>query len=383
MSEPIPVWLFASSFEPRGTSLYTLRLARALVGLGFAPTIVCESAAWIPERFLPSLRLREVPGLASGLFTALTLHRLYRVMGTERPALIHAQRRTLNTMAAAAAAAFECPYLMTVHDLLPIDVALDLQSPWLGGIIAISPSVERELLLTTPLPPSCVHMIPTGVEVPAEPRMPPARDSEVIPTVGTCSALEPVKGLTYFLMAAELILSAGHDVEFLIAGSGPDEETLRRAAQHLDIANRVTFVGYLPEYTEVLEAIDLFVLPALEQGLGTLMFEAMSLCRPVVATRVGGIVDFVTDNEQALLVPAANHIVLAEKIRYLLNNPDKARRLAVNGQKLVREQFTVERMAERTSDVYRKVLDRFRRINVPDAPVSPADCPTPNCALSE
>ena len=157
---------------------------------------------------------------------------------------------------------------------------------------------------------------------------------------------------------AELILSSGHDVEFVVAGVGPEEETLRRIAQHLDVANRVTFAVPGRGFRRFLNTLDVFVLPSLEQGLGTIMFEAMCLGKPVVATKVGGVSDFLADGEHALLAPPANHVMLAEKIQYLLDNPDRARRLAIAGQGLVRREFSAEKMAQRTAEVYRDVLER-------------------------
>jgi glycosyltransferase involved in cell wall biosynthesis len=272
------------------------------------------------------------------------------------PALIHAQRANLDTLALTLADKLDVPYIISVQDVLAHEQSFRVLPERLGAIIAVSPSVRNDLIHSANVPEDLVCVIPNGVEVSMDLSLPPPRDEKKIPIVGTASALEESKGLTYFLMAAELILSSGHDVEFVIAGSGPEEEMLRRLAQHLDIANRVTFVPYLQEYTHVLDTFDVFVLPSLQQGLGTIMLQAMALGKPVVATSVGGIADFCSDNLHALLVPPANHIVLAEKIRHLLDNPQKARKLATAGQQLVRSDFSVEQMAQATAQRYQKVL---------------------------
>lgn len=352
----IPVWLLGTSFEPRGSSVYTLALANHLPDFGFDPTILCESAARIPPRFRQRLNILEIPTLTRRFVGLWAIRRLAREFAGNPPALVHAQRRTLDTLALEFAHRFGCPYLVTVQDMIPADESLSVLPDRLGAIIAVSPSVERDLVVGASVPPALVHMIANGVELPPIPVLPPARDERKIPVVGTASALEPSKGLTYFLMAAELMLSSGYDVEFLIAGAGPEEETLRRAAAVLDIANRVTFVGHTQQYSRVLDLMDVFVLPSLEQGLGTIMLEAMALGKPVVATRVGGIADFFVDGEHALLVPSANHVVLAEKIKYLLDNPEKARRTAMAGQQFVREQFSAERMTRQTTELYHTVL---------------------------
>jgi glycosyltransferase involved in cell wall biosynthesis len=351
-----PVWLLGSTFEPRGSSLYTLRLASRLAEHGFEPLIVCRSGRHIPARLRSALAIREAPHIANRFWRSWRLRTFVREYLDDPPALIHAQSRPAAEWAMEFAAAFVRPYLVTVHDILHTGESLLANPEHLKAVVAVSPSVVRDLVVHASVPSAWVHMIASGVELPTAHTTASERPVNRVPVVGMASVLEPVKGALYFLMAAELILSSGHDVEFVVAGTGPEEETLRRAARHLDIANRVTFVGYVFDYEELLDAVDVFVVPSLEEGLGTIMLEAMALGKPVVATRVGGIADFFEDGEQALLVPKAHHVALAEKIQYLLDNPAKAKKLASAGQQFVRDAFTVERMVKETAKLYREII---------------------------
>ncbi|MFO0946765.1 MAG: glycosyltransferase family 4 protein [Planctomycetota bacterium] len=363
-----PVWLLTDTLEPRGSTSYTLRLGLGLPEHGFDPLIICQSAEKVPATLRQQLTIIEAPRLENRLMRTMLPQVWRRQFPVAAPAIIHAQRRGLDDLAIDLVDRYDCPYLITVHDFIAPGESLSVLPRRLGAIIAVSPSVKRDLIANASVPSALVHDIPSGVEVSLIPKLIAPRDETKIPIVGTACALEPEKGLTYFLMAAELILSSGHDIEFVIAGSGPEEDTLRRMAQHLDIANRVTFVPYVREYGEVLESLDLFVLPSLEQGLGTVMLEAMAAGKPVVATQVGGIADYLVDGTHALLVPRANHVALAEKIQYLLDNPEKARRLASAGQQLVRMQFSVERMVLQTAALYREVIAHKE-----EAPLSHAD----------
>lgn len=353
--ESTPVWLVSATFEPRGSSLYTLRLAQHLGRYGFHAVVVCESDDRIPPRIRAKLDVRTSPNMRSRLFGGAAIRRLARET-TRPPHLIHSQRRGLERVGAAFADAFDVDHILTIHNALQGEAPLGISTRDLSAVVAVSPSVQRTLVLDGGIPEDLVHVIASGVDVPEALRVPPIREADAVPIVGTASALEPNKGILYFLMAAELILSSGHDVEFVVAGSGPDEDVLRRAAQNLDIANRVTFATHIASYTQILDTFDVFVLPSLEQGLGTIMLEAMALGKPVVATRVGGVADFVVDGEHALLIEKENHVVLADKIEFLLDFPEKARRLAVNGQELVRRKFSTERMVAETADLYRRVL---------------------------
>ena len=215
--------------------------------------------------------------------------------------------------------------------------------------------MKADLVEQVGVPDDLVQVIPSGVEV--NPLFhAPQPDADHVPVVGTAGPLEPIKGHSVFLQAAQEVLSRGIDAEFLIAGSGPEEENLRRFAQKLGIAEHVTFVPYVREYTEVLEAMDVFCLPSLQQGLGTVMLEAMALGKPVIASGVGGVYSVVHDGKTGLLSPRRDWAALAEKIVELLADPGRARTMGENARRLVEEQFSVERMVGATAGLYREVM---------------------------
>jgi glycosyltransferase involved in cell wall biosynthesis len=282
------VWLVSATLEPRGSSFYTLRLARHLADFGFKPVIVCESDQILPPRVRESVDVIVVPRLRYRFFRTLGLRPWARETDAP-PALVHSQRLTMESIGQEIADAFDVPHLLTVHNALGPDVELDATLEDFAAVIAVSPSVQKSIMIRQGANESLVQLIPSGVDVPSMPRLPPPRDPDRVPVVGTASVLEPSKGILYFLMAAELILSSGHDVEFVVAGTGPDEEFLRQTTRHLDIANRVTFAPHVTSFSQIIDTFDVFVLPSLDQGLGSIMLEALALGKPVVATRVGGV----------------------------------------------------------------------------------------------
>ena len=115
------------------------------------------------------------------------------------------------------------------------------------------------------------------------------------------------------LGAAGCALRARPEYQLAILGDGPDEPELRRLAETLGVADRVVFAGFLPqeEVRAWLQRARLFVLPSTEEGLGVVMLEAMACGTPVVASRVDGIPEAVTDRE-GRLVPPADPAALAE-----------------------------------------------------------------------
>jgi glycosyltransferase involved in cell wall biosynthesis len=150
-----------------------------------------------------------------------------------------------------------------------------------------------------------IHIISTGFSRPAAFPEPPPRvpAPEARVRLVMVSRLVERKGLTYLLEALQDI----HPERWLLTlvGDGPEETPLKALAERLGIAENLRFVGFVSEAEkfEHLAAADLFVLPTLHEGLGLVYFEAMYAGLPIITTNNGGQTDFLTPEENALLVP--------------------------------------------------------------------------------
>ncbi|RLF07945.1 MAG: glycosyltransferase family 4 protein, partial [Thermoprotei archaeon] len=98
-----------------------------------------------------------------------------------------------------------------------------------------------------------------------------------------------------------------------------------------------------------------FVLPSLEEGFGVVLTEALASGKPLVGSNVGGIPAQIKDGWNGFLVESGNEKQLAEKIRYLIDNPEERERMGENSRKLAREEFDWEKIAERYLKVYEEV----------------------------
>ena len=354
MPNPL-VLLLAGSFSLRGTSAYTLRLAEYLSNHDFRVKVVCPCARMVELEKRADLPILEYPHLLTPLWGHVIRYWLRKDVMADPPALIHIQSRHLLPLGTWLARRLGCPFVVTVHDFLQPRESWPFQSTWGRRIIAVSESVRAELLERTRVSADLVTVIPSGVEVEVQPSV-AALDPGHTPVVGTAGPLEASKGLPYFLGAAQKVLAAQVAAEFVIAGAGPEEGNLRRLSRELGIAEHVTFVPNVLDLTTSLSAMDVFCLPSLRQGLGTIMIEAMSLGRPVIATGVDGVYSVVKDNETGLVVPPSNSGRLAERILELLRDPFRARLIADNARQMVQRDFSVDRMVRATVKVYQEVL---------------------------
>jgi len=173
--------------------------------------------------------------------------------------------------------------------------------------------------------------------------------------VGTVGRLVPIKGLEWLLKAAPQVLAQFPQACFVIIGDGPLLGELRQMTSKLGIALRVVFLGAREDVPECLAALDLFVLPSLNEGMGRVLLEAMAVGCPVVATRVGGIPDIVADGTTGLLVPPRDDRGLAEAILTLLR--DRSRRAAYceAARRYVDGRFDIETMVHNIERLYDEV----------------------------
>ena len=175
------------------------------------------------------------------------------------------------------------------------------------------------------------------------------------PIVGTVGRLVPVKGHSWLLKSVPRVLAEVPQACFAMIGAGPLAESLRQLAEELDISRRVMFLGARQDVPECLVALDLFVLPSLNEGMGLALVEAMAMGLPVVATRVGGIPDIVREGETGLLVPPGDEKALALAMLSLLWDPDRRRAYGEAAKRRVDERFDVASTVREVERLYETV----------------------------
>lgn len=353
--EPL-VLLVAGHFEVRGSCAYTLRLLEHLPSCGVRAEMICISADQVPAAKRRALPIHETRQLALPLLNRLMIAQVIEQFRRLEPAMLHVQTRREAWLGKQFANALRVPYVLTVHDFPARRRSFPFSVRWGRKIIAVSEAVRMVLVEQSGVKEDLIEVIPSGVELPSLPAPPRWDEPRHVPAIGTAGPLERVKGHHYFLEAARRLLDAGQEAEFVIAGSGREETNLRQLARKLKIAEKVTFAPHVREYTKVLEALDIFVLPSLQQALGTVMLEAMALGKPVIASSVGGVHSVVKHNQNGLLIPGRDPVALAKAVSHLLKNRADAQRLGAAAREQVAREFTVERMAHQTAHLYRQVM---------------------------
>jgi glycosyltransferase involved in cell wall biosynthesis len=169
--------------------------------------------------------------------------------------------------------------------------------------------------------------------------------------------LHEEKGHRFLFAAVPEILARVPGVTFLLVGEGPHQAELEAEVQARGLGPVVRFLGRRNDIPELIKLATVVVLPSLAESFGFVLAEAMSLGTPVVATRIGGIPEVVSDGETGLLVPPRDATLLADAICRVLDNQTWAKALGRAG-KARAALFSVERMVRGYERVYERVAPR-------------------------
>lgn len=186
------------------------------------------------------------------------------------------------------------------------------------------------------------------------------------PLIGVVARLDRLKGIEYFVEAAKAVLSRVPDARFLVVGDtqvyAAYRDELKQLTARLGLEDRLFFMGFRLDVSDVLSALTISVLPSIAgEGLSNSLLESMAAAVPVVATQVGGNPEVVVDGETGLLVPPKNAEALASAICRILETPGLAEAMGQAGRRRVLEHFSNERMIERTQRIYDELLEQARR----------------------
>ncbi len=227
------------------------------------------------------------------------------------------------------------------------------------AVVAVSKAVAA-VLVEAGVPGDRIHVVPDGVDLSR--RVQPASD-DALRSLGIVSgellvvqvaALVAHKDPLTFVRAIAAVRERIPRVRGLLVGEGPLRAIVQAEVTRLDLDRTLSLTGFRRDADEILAAARIATLSSVEEGMGSVLLDAMAFGVPVAATRAGGIPEFVTDGETGLLSPPGDASALGESIVRLLSNPDFAASLAARARTRV-EEFSVDRMVDRTIEVYRLV----------------------------
>ncbi len=237
---------------------------------------------------------------------------------------------------------------------------------WTDGLVVLNEEDWDTARRLSAVPAKRVFLLP-GVGLPlaqfSAPLGPGEREALLaglgLPPSSRCvlcvAELNRNKNQRQLLQAWPLVLKSVPEAVLLLAGEGADETALRREAKSLGLEDRVRFLGFRGDIPALLQLSEVAALTSQREGLPRAVMEAMAAGRPVVGTDVRGIRDLVEHGRNGFLVPSGNSATVAERLAFLLENPEKAAKMGKAGQVRSRN-YDLDSILKEMSVIYNILL---------------------------
>lgn len=327
----------------------------------------------LSEETLESMGI-DITYLARSKFDPMTLPALLRIIREKRIDILHMHGYGATTFGRIAAGMRGIPTILHEHANLT-------DTPWFQKIadavleretdiaLAVSESTAEFVIKARQLPPDKVKVVYLGVPMEEFNRR---RSAEEVASaraelgvgpgellIGSVTRLHDSKGNDYLVEAARLVLDRRPQARFLVFGEGPLRDELEARARRLDLGDRFQFAGFARDVARVVSAFDISVFPSLWEGTPLTVFEALAMGRAIVATDADGLVDVLTHERDAVVVPKRDAAALAAAMVRLIDEPETRVRLG-EAARMSARQYDIAAFVAKMQQLY-ELLHRVSR----------------------
>ena len=388
--EPIRVLRVIARLNTGGPALHVAYLAKGLETRGYHTTLVAgrlargeDSMAFVAEEMgVDIVSLRELHRDISPIYDPVAVARIVREIRRVRPHILHTHTAKAGAVGRAAA--------LIAGDAAPPIVVHTYHGHVLRGyfdpvmtqifketeralarhttrLVAVGPEVRDDLVELGVAPAEKFSVIRLGIDLDSRVLNDAAARAEHrrlfgVPddrfVVGWIGRMTSIKRVPDVLLSFKRLLELGVDATLCLVGDGPDREPAERQAKELGIARHVLSLGYQRDVSAYYAMFDALVLPSANEGTPVVAIEALAASRPVVATRVGGVPDVVTEGTDGFLLEVGDIDGIANALATLARDPELRRRMGESGRERVLPRYRVERLVDDVDALYRELLSR-------------------------
>lgn len=215
------------------------------------------------------------------------------------------------------------------------------------------------------IPESKIHLVHNGIEEDRYQRTMPieaakaaigARQGRYL--IGCVSRLSPEKGLLDLIRVVQQLQAQGLPIDLWLAGDGPQRAELEQEILRLGLEDSVRLLGLLTDPIPFYQALDLFVLNSIREGLPNVLLEAMALETPVLSTRIAGIPSLLGNGDCGILIDPDSPDQLSDGIAVAFQSRGKTEQLAKFARKRIEEQYSFRARMKKVAAIYRSILTK-------------------------
>jgi lipopolysaccharide heptosyltransferase II len=292
---------------------------------------------------------------------------LVELLKKEKIEIVHARSRVPAWIAYFACRKARVPFVTTCHGYYARHYFSRVMG-WGKRVIVVSNVVGRHMIENFGVSYERIRRIPRSVDLEKFKYVSPEAKRGEYFNVGMVARITPLKGHLDFIKAMAKVAkgAANMKLKVWIVGDAPDsravyKEQLRILVKRLGLWQNTQFLGTQHDIPAIMEHLDLLVMASTEhEAFGRVVLEAQASGVPVVATRVGGVVEVIEDERTGLLVSPSDPANMAEAVIRVFKDKDLAKYLAENAYQKVREQYDAKKMVQPTLDVYQEAVSQFK-----------------------
>ncbi len=386
-SEPIRILRVIARLNMGGPALHVAYLSKGLAERGYATTLAAgrlargeDSMAFVAEEL--GVDVVHVPQLhreVSPIYDPVTVTRLVQEIRRVRPQILHTHTAKAGAVGRAAALlagnarppvivhTFHGHVLRGYFDPIRTEIFRETErtlARYTTRLVAVGPQVRDDLVSLGVAKAEKFSVIRLGIDLESRVQGVDGRselrrlfgvpeERFVVGWIGRMTAIKRVQDL---LHAFRRLRDKGVDATLCLVGDGPDRVDVERLASELDIARDTLFVGYQRDVASYYAFFDTLVLASANEGTPVVAIEALAAGRPVVATRVGGLPDVVTEGQDGFLVDPGDVQALADALEPLARDAALRERLGAAGRARVIPRYRVSRLIDDVDALYRELL---------------------------
>jgi len=349
-----------------GVETGTLELSASLVKLGHKAVVISAGGQLVDElKSCGALHYQLAVQKKSILSIIKMIPRVAEIIEREKIDVVHARSRVSAWIAYFACRRTGKIFITTCHGYYRKHF-FSFVMGWAKQVIVISNVIGRHMIDDFAVPRDRIRLIPRSVDLDKFKYLDPQDKRRKEFNVGIIGRITPIKGHLHFVKAMALVYRSLPHLKIWIVGDAPPhkqnyKEQVEVLVKRLGLWHCTEFLGNQRDVPAVMAHLDVLVLATTtHEAFGRVIVEAQASGVPVVATRVGGVIDIIDDDKTGILVPPADSRSMAEAVIKISKEKHLARRLSEAAYEKLKEKYNLQLMVDRTLEVYKEALDNFR-----------------------
>lgn len=353
-------------FEPGGASKYIGTLSEGLSRRNHRIILACQNGDFHKREFQTCVIYKNIP-LSPSTIKNLTssVIQIIHIIKKERIQIINSHHRFTSIIGKISSLYTGIPLISTMHEF-KLDRS-GMTALGLGKhIIAVSQAIKDHIIFQYKISPDRINVIRMGVtssnpltiyqksllrhELGLDP---------VSFLIGCVGRLSLEKGQRYLFEAVPNILINCPNIQFVFIGDGPEKQNLESLVERKCLGHSVKFLGWRDDVDDIIDMMDLMVIPSINEGFGIVALEALSHRKPVIASQLGGLPEIIQSEKTGLLVQPGNSFALSDAIIRLLRDSDLRVQLGENGFQTATTDYSVSQLIDETERLYQIAIGKL------------------------